>query len=134
MAVGLGGPTAVDVHLTTHAFFKALLFLVLAGHPRHAHTAGHLEDGRASARSARERSGRSSSRYARSLRGAAVQRFYSKDAILAQALHAHNYAALCRGRVVAVLTTFYMFRLFFVDWSARNGTKEAVHAHDRRAS
>jgi NADH-quinone oxidoreductase subunit L len=27
MAVGLGGPTQAMFHLTTHAFFKALLFL-----------------------------------------------------------------------------------------------------------
>jgi len=27
MAVGLGGPTPAMFHLTTHAFFKALLFL-----------------------------------------------------------------------------------------------------------
>ena len=48
MAVGLAGPTPAMFHLTTHAFFKALLFLG-AGSVIHraAPRAGHLEDGRA---------------------------------------------------------------------------------------
>ena len=54
MAVGLGGPTPAMFHLTTHAFFKALLFLgagsvIIAHAPR----AGHLEDGRRCARKCR---------------------------------------------------------------------------------
>ena len=60
MAVGLGGPTPAMFHLTTHAFFKALLFLgagsvIIAHAPR----AGHLEDGRPAQEDAASRSGRS---------------------------------------------------------------------------
>ena len=40
--------------------------------------------------------------------------FYSKDSILAQALEQKNYLLFVVGVVVAGLTTFYMFRLFFV--------------------
>ena len=46
MSVGLAGPTPAMFHLTTHAFFKALLFLGAGSviH-RHARRAGHLENG-----------------------------------------------------------------------------------------
>ena len=40
--------------------------------------------------------------------------FYSKDSILGQALEQKNYLLFAVGVVVAGLTTFYMFRLFFV--------------------
>ncbi len=54
MAVGLAGPTPAMFHLTTHAFFKALLVPGRwLGHSRHAPRAGHLEDGRPSQQAAR---------------------------------------------------------------------------------
>ena len=62
--------------------------------------------------------------------------FYSKDAILAQALHhAHEnpitgYALFAVAVFVAVLTTFYMFRLFFVAFVGEPKTHEAGHAHE----
>jgi NADH-quinone oxidoreductase subunit L len=56
--------------------------------------------------------------------------FYSKDAILAQALHAHNYPLFVIAALVAVLTTFYMFRLFFVAFVGEPKTHEAEHAHE----
>ncbi len=49
VAMGSGAYSIGMFHLFTHAFFKALLFLVLRlGDPRHASRAGHAEDGRAS--------------------------------------------------------------------------------------
>jgi NADH-quinone oxidoreductase subunit L len=56
--------------------------------------------------------------------------FYSKDAILAQALHAGNYPLFVLAALVAVLTTFYMFRLFFVAFVGEPKTHEAEHAHE----
>src|ERR1035437_2334842 len=130
MAVGLGGPTPAMFHLTTHAFFKALLFLgagsvIIALH--HDQAIGKM--------------------------GAVGKKmpvtfwtflvgplalwgvppfsgFYSKDAILAQAWHAHNYPLFALAVFVAVLTTFYMFRLFFVALVGEPKTHEAGHAHE----
>ena len=46
LALGTGSWVAAIFHLTTHAFFKALLFLGRGfGHPRHAHS-GPARDGR----------------------------------------------------------------------------------------
>ncbi len=56
--------------------------------------------------------------------------FYSKDAILARAAEHHAYGRFALGVVVAVLTTFYMFRLFFVMFGTSSRTDAADHAHD----
>ena len=40
--------------------------------------------------------------------------FYSKDSILARASEVHAYGAFLLGAVIAVLTSFYMFRLVLV--------------------
>ena len=53
-----------------------------------------------------------------------------KDAILAQAWHTHNYLIFAVAALVAVLTTFYMFRLFFVALVGEPRTHEAGHAHE----
>ena len=46
-AAGVGAYGAAMFHLFTHAFFKALLFLVRRlGDPRHVGRAGHAQDGR----------------------------------------------------------------------------------------
>ena len=48
------------------------------------------------------------------MRAPPLSGFYSKDAILAQAAEQHNYPLLVIGVLVAMLTSFYMFRLIFV--------------------
>jgi len=45
-------------------------------------------------------------------------------------LHAHNYPLFAIAALVAVLTTFYMFRLFFVAFVGEPKTHEASHAHE----
>jgi NADH-quinone oxidoreductase subunit L len=68
MAVGLAAPSPAMYHLTTHAFFKALLFLGAgSGHSRPAPRTKHLGDGRLARRRcaqpiARSSLGRSPSR------------------------------------------------------------------------
>ena len=46
LAVGIGALCGGMFHLLTHAFFKALLFLAPASHPRAHRRAGHPQDGR----------------------------------------------------------------------------------------
>ena len=114
MTVGLNGPTAAMFHLTTHAFFKALLFLaagsVIIGmhHEQDIWQMGNL-------RKKMPVTFLTFTIGTLALCGVPpFSGFYSKDAILAQALEQHNYILFSIGVFVAALTTFYTFRLFFV--------------------
>jgi len=133
MAVGLGGPTPAMFHLTTHAFFKALLFLG-AGSVIHAM---HHEQDIWKMGALRKKMPVT---YWTFLVGTLAlcgvppfSGFYSKDAILAQALHAQNYPLFVLAALVAVLTTFYMFRLFFVAFLGEPKAHESEHAHESPA-
>jgi len=56
--------------------------------------------------------------------------FYSKDAVLARALEGHDYGRFGLGVLVAILTSFYMFRLVFVVFGAKEKSEGASHAHE----
>ena len=114
MAVGLGGPTPAMFHLTTHAFFKALLFLgagsviIALHHEQNIWKMGALRK-------------KMPVTFWTFMVGTLAlcgvwpfSGFYSKDSILAQALETNHIALFVLGVVVAMLTTFYMFRLVFV--------------------
>ena len=100
-------------HLTTHAFFKALLFLgagsviIAHAHEQDIWKMGNLRKkmpvtfwtfliGTLALSGVPPFSG-----------------FYSKDSILAQALEQKNYLLFVVGVFIAGLTAFYMFRLFY---------------------
>ena len=130
MAVGLGGPTAAMFHLTTHAFFKALLFLsagsVIIGmhHEQDIWQMGNLRN-------------KMPITFWTFLFGALAlaacppfSGFYSKDSILDQAMAQHNYLLYIVGLFVAALTAFYIFRLFFVVFFSKEKSDHAEHAHE----
>jgi len=130
MAVGLNGPTPAMFHLTTHAFFKALLFLsagsVIIGmhHEQDIWQMGNLRT-------------KMPVTFWTFLVGALAlsgvppfSGFYSKDSILAQALEQKNYALFSVAVFVAALTAFYTFRLFFVVFFGQEKSKAASHAHE----
>jgi NADH-quinone oxidoreductase subunit L len=130
MAVGLNGPTPAMFHLTTHAFFKALLFLsagsvILAvHHEQDIWKMGGLKD-------------KMGITFWTFLIGALAlsgvppfSGFYSKDSILSQAIEQHNYLLFAIGALVAGLTTFYIFRLFYVAFAGKPRTEAAGHAHE----
>ncbi len=136
MAVGLGGPPAAMFHLTTHAFFKALLFL---GAGSVIHAMHHEQDIWKMGALRKKMPVTFWTFLVGTLALCGVppfSGFYSKDAILAQAWHhAHEnpitgYALFSVAVLVAVLTTFYMFRLFFVALVGEPKTHEAEHAHE----
>ncbi len=129
MAVGLHGPTPAMFHLTTHAFFKALLFLgagsviVALHHEQDIWKMGGLKN-------------KMPVTFWTFLIGTLalcgvppLSGFYSKDAILAQA-YDHNIALFVIAVLVAVLTTFYMFRLFFVAFLGNARSESSEHAHE----
>jgi NADH-quinone oxidoreductase subunit L len=117
-------------HLTTHAFFKALLFLaagsVIIGmhHEQDIWQMGNL-------RKKMPITFLTFTIGTLALCGVPpFSGFYSKDAILAQALAQKSYLLFGVGVFVAALTTFYTFRLFFVVFMGKEKSKAGAHAHE----
>jgi len=129
MGVGLTEPQAGMFHLTTHAFFKALLFLG-AGSVIHAM---HHEQDIWKMGGLRKKLPVTFWTFmvgTLALSGVwPLSGFYSKDAILGAAFE-HNKTLFFLGVFVAALTTFYMFRLVFVAFLGGERTHEAGHAHE----
>ena len=129
MAVGLTGPTPAMFHLTTHAFFKALLFL---GAGSVIHAMHHEQDIWKMGALRKKMPVTFWTFMVGTLALAGVwplSGFFSKDAILATAQH-HSLPLFLLGVAVAALTTFYMFRLVFVAFLGSQRTHEAGHAHE----
>jgi len=132
MAVGLGGQgsTAAMYHLTTHAFFKALLFL---GAGSVIHAMHHEQDIWKMGALTKKLPVTWWTFLIGTLALCGVpplSGFYSKDLILGTAYEQHNYALFIVGVFVAVLTTFYMFRLVFVAFLGRAKSEASGHAHE----
>lgn len=129
MAVGLTGPTAAMYHLTTHAFFKALLFLgagsvIYACH--HEQDIWHMGGLKK----------KMPVTFWTFLLGTLalcgvppLSGFYSKDEILATASH-HSVFLFILASLVALLTTFYMSRLVLVAFFGSTRSEHADHAHE----
>jgi NADH-quinone oxidoreductase subunit L len=133
MAVGLSGPTPAMFHLTTHAFFKALLFLG-AGSVIHAL---HEEQDIWKMGGLKKKMPVTFWTFiigTLALSGVPpFSGFYSKDSIIGQALEQKDYLLFAVAVFVAALTTFYMFRLFFVAFLGEARTEKAKHAHESPA-
>jgi len=129
MAVGLGGPTPAMFHLTTHAFFKALLFLG-AGSVIHAL---HHEQDIWKMGNLRHRMPVT---FVTFLLGTLAlcgvppfSGFFSKDEILALAAD-KNPVLFAVAVLVAALTTFYMARLVIVAFFGPAKSHAPQHAHE----
>jgi NADH-quinone oxidoreductase subunit L len=133
MAVGLSGPPPAMFHLTTHAFFKALLFLG-AGSVIHAL---HEEQDIWKMGGLKKKMPITFWTFiigTLALSGVPpFSGFYSKDSIIGQALEQKSYPLFAVAVFVAALTTFYMFRLFFVAFLGDARTEKAKHAHESPA-
>ncbi len=140
LALGVGGWVAGLFHLVTHAFFKSLLFLC-SGSVIHA---CHTNDMRKMGGLARVMPYTAGTMLVGCLAiiGAGIpfviglSGYYSKDAILAQALsfaqanpkHTILFYAVAGG---AFLTAFYMFRLWFMTFAGKARDHHiADHAHE----
>ena len=133
MAVGLHAPGAAMFHLTTHAFFKAMLFLGAGSvihalhHEQDIWKMGGLKD-------------KMPATYKTFLIGTLAlcgvppfSGFFSKDGILAAAAdfrHHGNMVLFAIGVVAAVLTTLYMARLVLVAFFGSSRSDSASHAHE----
>ncbi len=132
MAVGLHAPGAAMFHLTTHAFFKAMLFLG-AGSVIHAL---HHEQNIWKMGGLREKM---PATYRTFLIGTLalcgvppLSGFFSKDGILAAAADSHhgNPVLFGIGFLAAVLTTLYMVRLVLVAFHGVHRSEQASHAKE----
>ncbi len=132
MSVGLSGTNAAMYHLTTHAFFKALLFLG-AGSVIHAM---HHEQDIWKMGALKDKLPKTFWTFLFGTLALAgvwpLSGFFSKDEVLGNALE-HNAVLFGIAALVAVLTTFYMFRLVFVVFYNRAKTEAAAHAHESPA-
>ena len=134
MAVGLSAtgkdPTPAMYHLTTHAFFKALLFL---GAGSVIYALHHEQDIWKMGGLTRKLPITFWTFLVGTLALCGLppfSGFYSKDAILALAWEDHNYLLFALGVFVAALTTLYMFRLVFVAFIGPAKSQAPSHAHE----
>jgi NADH-quinone oxidoreductase subunit L len=129
MAVGCGGPDAAMFHLSTHAFFKALLFLA-AGSVIHAM---HDEQDIWKMGGLFKKIPLTSVCFLigfLALSGVPpFAGFFSKDYVLSIAL-ARSPWFYWVGVFTAFLTAFYMTRLFVVAFFGSARTKAAEHPHE----
>ncbi|HMP81096.1 MAG TPA: NADH-quinone oxidoreductase subunit L [Verrucomicrobiota bacterium] len=129
MAVGLHSPESGMFHLTTHAFFKALLFL---GAGSVIHAMHHEQDIWKMGALRKKMPVTFWTFMVGTIALAGVwplSGFFSKDAILAAA-HEHSIPLFILGVFVALLTTFYMFRLVFVAFFGAAKSHGVDHAHE----
>jgi len=136
LAVGVGAYAAGIFHLTTHAFFKALLFLG-AGSVIHAMSGD--QDMRHMGGLFKKLPVTGATFVVAWLAIAGVpplSGFFSKDEILAAALHAGYWWLWLLGLVTAGLTAFYMSRAVFLTFfgESRVPHEAAHHVHESPAS
>ncbi|MBI3552773.1 MAG: NADH-quinone oxidoreductase subunit L [Elusimicrobia bacterium] len=128
-ALGCGGYTAGLFHLTTHAFFKALLFLG-AGSVIHS---VHTNDMRQMGGLSKKMPVTFGTMFVATLAIAGIWPFagyFSKDMIL-ERVYGHNQVMFGLLTFAALLTAFYMFRMIFLTFVGDDRDHERHHhAHE----
>ena len=134
LALGIGGWIAGLLHLITHAFFKALLFLCSGSVIHGCH---HEQDMRKMGGLYRKMPITAVTMLVGVFAIAGVPLFagwYSKDAILAEAAQrfglvrkSHMLSSLILPLVTAGITCFYMFRMWFLTFA---GEPRDHHVHE----
>ncbi len=127
LALGVGAYTGAVFHVMTHAFFKALLFLG-------AGSVIHAMSGEQDIRKMGGLKKYISTTHITFLIGTLAiagcfpfSGFFSKDEILANVFE-HNKLLWFLGILGAAMTTFYMFRLYFLTFHGKfRGTHEQEH-------
>ena len=131
-AAGVGAYNASIFHLTTHAFFKALLFLS-AGSVIHA--MHHEQDMRKMGGLFKKIPFTATMMWIGSLAIIGfpyLSGYYSKESILENAFYASNgiaYFAYLVGILTALLTAFYSWRLLFLTFHGENRSNNKTYAH-----
>ncbi|MFN0118715.1 MAG: NADH-quinone oxidoreductase subunit L [Elusimicrobiota bacterium] len=131
-ALGCGGYVAGMFHLTTHAAFKALLFLCAGSVIHSVHTNDMWQMG-----GLRKKMPITSTCYLIGTLAIAgcpfLSGFYSKEEVLAVAHH-HNPVIFALLALAALMTSFYMFRTWFLTFVGHPRDEEKFHhAHESPA-
>ena len=127
LGLGVGAYSSSVFHVTTHAFFKALLFLG-------AGSVIHAMGGEQDIRKMGGLSGKIKITFATMLIGTVaisgippLSGFFSKDEILAHT-YEHSEVLWLFGQIASMLTAFYMFRLLYLTFYGKfRGTHEQEH-------
>lgn len=134
LALGVGAYTAGVFHFMTHAFFKAGLFLA-AGSVIHA--LGGEQDLSQMGGLYKKLPWTTASFLAATLAIAGIPPFagyFSKEAILGQAYNSGHPVLWIVGVITAGMTSFYMFRLFFLTFFGQPRNRRLYdHAHEAPA-
>lgn len=127
LALGSAGYVAGVFHLTTHAFFKALLFLA-AGSVIHAVHTQDIEEMGGLFRKMKV-TGTLFLIGTMAISGVPLlSGFFSKDEILVATWEHGNYVLFWLAALAAFLTAFYMFRLFFMVFMGKpRGKQHGAH-------
>jgi NADH-quinone oxidoreductase subunit L len=128
LALGVGGYSAGMFHLTTHAFFKALLFLGAGSviHSVHTNDIWHMGGLH------KKMPITSITMLIATLAISGIfpfAGFWSKDEILVALDHSGNKLLYYTAVVTAFMTAFYMFRLYIVTFMGK-GSGHSDHAHE----
>jgi NADH-quinone oxidoreductase subunit L len=127
LALGVGAYTTAVFHVMTHAFFKALLFL---GSGSVIHAMGGEQDIRKMGGLGKHMRITQATFLIGCLAISGIpglSGFFSKDAILTAAF-GHSPVLYILGVAAAMMTAFYMFRLYFLTFSGTfRGTEEQHH-------
>jgi NADH-quinone oxidoreductase subunit L len=137
IGVGSGAFFAGVLHLVTHAFFKACLFL---GAGSVMHGMGDDTDIRNMGGLAKKMPDTAKTFGIATLAITGIvplSGFFSKDAVLAGAFYSHNAwwpavgkLAYVMGSIAAAGTAFYMVRLYALTFAGKPRTHAAEHAHE----
>ncbi len=127
LGLGVGAYSSSVFHVTTHAFFKALLFLG-------AGSVIHAMGGEQDVRKMGGLKGKIKITYITMLIGTIAisgippfSGFFSKDEILAH-VYEHSKVLWFLGMITSMLTAFYMFRMLFLTFFGNfRGTHEQEH-------
>ena len=127
LALGVGAYTTAVFHVMTHAFFKALLFL---GSGSVIHAMGGEQDIRKMGGLGKHMRITQATFLIGCLAISGIpgfSGFFSKDAILTDAF-AHDPILYYLGIAAAMMTAFYMFRLYFLTFNGSfRGTEDQRH-------
>ncbi len=130
LALGVGAFSAGIFHVMTHAFFKALLFLG-AGSVIHAMHEHQDIQGFGGLKKYMPKTAMTFLIAALAISGIPpLSGFFSKDEILWLSFANGSFVLWLIGAITALITAFYMFRLYFLTFEGKERFGHSIHPHE----